>query len=83
MKTSSFKKGNFTYHLNYDEREQNYSFVVYVKIRSRKRKEELKSSRAKDVDICFKHIDDDVLKKLSDKNIEILKSLMIDILTKN
>lgn len=82
MKTSSFKKGNFTYHLNYDEKENIYSFAVFVKIRSSKRKAELKSTKAKDVDVIFKHTDDEVLKALSDKNIEILKSLMINILTK-
>ncbi|EDE0699067.1 MULTISPECIES: hypothetical protein [Enterobacteriaceae] len=79
MKTNSFRKGNFTYYLNYDENEKRYSFVVYVKIRSSKRKAELKSTRAKDVDISFHHVDDPVLKTLSDENIKIIKSLIMDV----
>lgn len=79
MKTNSFRKGNYTYYLNYDENEKCYSFVVYVKIRSSKRKAELNSSRAKDIDISFRHVDDPVLKTLSDENIKIIKSLIIGI----
>ncbi|EMX3307218.1 hypothetical protein AAG029_004420 [Salmonella enterica] len=79
MKTNSFRKGNFTYYLNYDENENRYSFVVYVKIRSSKRKAELNSSRAKEIDISFHHVDDPVLKTLSDENIKMIKSLIIGI----
>lgn len=79
MKTNSFRKGNFTYYLNYDESENRYSFVVYVKIRSSKRKAELKSTRAKDIDISFYHVDDPVLKNLSDENIKIIKFLIMGI----
>ncbi|EHN1697886.1 TPA: hypothetical protein ACH3IE_005559 [Salmonella enterica subsp. enterica serovar Paratyphi B] len=79
MKTNSFRKGNFTYYLNYDENEKRYSYVVYVKIRSSKRKAELKSSRVKDIDISFYHVDDPVLKGLSDEDIKMIKSLIMDI----
>ncbi|WP_392588962.1 hypothetical protein AB3M75_24725 (plasmid) [Serratia ureilytica] len=79
MKTNSFRKGNFTYYLNYDENENRYSFVVYVKIRSSKRKAELNSSRAKEIDISFDHVDDPVLKTLSDENNKIIKSLIMGI----
>lgn len=79
MKTNSFRKGNFTYYLNYDEYENRYSFVVYVKIRSSKRRAKLKSTRAKDIDISFHHIDDPVLKNLSDEKIKIIKSLIMGI----
>jgi hypothetical protein len=83
MKKNYFQKGNFRYQLSYDERENTYSFVVYVKIKSKKGKIELNSTRAKEVDICFKDIGDEVLKKLSEKNIEILKSLMIELEVSN
>ncbi|EAN0446607.1 hypothetical protein ACRQKW_004745 [Citrobacter braakii] len=79
MKTNSFRKGNFTYYLNYDENEKRYSYVVYVKIRSSKRKAELKSTRVKDVDISFYHVDDPALKDLSNENIKMIKTLIMGI----
>lgn len=79
MKTNSFRKGNFTYYLNYDENEKRYSYVVYVKIRSSKRKAELKSTRVKDIDISFYHVDDPDLKYLSDENIKMIKTLIMGI----
>lgn len=79
MKTNSFRKGNFTYYLNYDENEKRYSYVVYVKIRSSKRKAELKSTRVKDIDISFYHVDDHALKSLSDENIKMIKNLIMGI----
>ncbi|EBD4978854.1 hypothetical protein HVH64_004475 [Salmonella enterica] len=79
MKTNSFRKGNFTYYLNYDEKENRFFFVVYVKIRSNKRKAELKSTREKIVDVSFHNLDDPALRSLSDENIKIIKSLMMGI----
>lgn len=79
MKTNSYRKGNFSYYLNYDENERIYSFVVYVKIRSSKRKAKLNSTRAKDVDISFENIEDDVLKKLPDEYVNVIKQLIVGI----
>lgn len=79
MKTNSYRKGNFSYYLNYDENERIYSFVVYVKIRSSKRKAKLNSTRAKDVEISFENIEDDVLKKLPDEYVSVIKQLIVDI----
>ncbi|EAR4352546.1 hypothetical protein LDV11_004377 [Salmonella enterica] len=79
MKTNFFRKGNFTYYLNYDENEKRYSYVVYVKIRSSKRKAELKSTRVKDIDISFYHVDDPALESLSDENIKMIKTLIMGI----
>lgn len=79
MKTNSFRKGNFTYYLNYNENENRYSFVVYVKIRSNKRKIELQSTRLKEIDISFDNIHDPVLDSLSEKNVEIIKLLIMDV----
>ncbi|CAO94882.1 hypothetical protein [Erwinia tasmaniensis] len=79
MKTNSFRKGNFTYYLNYDENKKRYSYVVYVKIRSNKRKTELKSSRVKDIDISFHNLDDPALKGLSDENIKMIQTLIMEI----
>ncbi|MHC3689653.1 hypothetical protein [Klebsiella pneumoniae] len=79
MKTNSCRKGNYSYYLNYDENEKNYSFVVYVKIRSSKRKAELKSTRAKDIEVSFKNISDDVLSSLSDEYVNVIKNLITGI----
>lgn len=79
MKTIKLRKGNFEYYLNYHLSEAIYSFIIYVKIKSEKRKLELKCTREKIINIKFKNISDEILKSLSDEKIEILKLMIKDI----
>ncbi|UCQ29619.1 hypothetical protein DCF83_18035 (plasmid) [Edwardsiella tarda] len=75
MKTIKSRKGNYEYYLNYEPTERVYSFVIYVKIKSKKRKEELKSSREKLIDIEFRDISE-VFDLLSSDRVEILKFML-------
>ncbi|HFP8670551.1 TPA: hypothetical protein ACHWC7_004047 [Providencia stuartii] len=79
MKTIKHRKGNYEYYLNHDLTEGIYSFVVYVKIKSEKRKLALKCTREKIIDEKFKNISDEMLKLIPEKEMEILKLMIKDI----
>lgn len=54
MRAIKKSKGNWSYFLNYQEDSECFVFVVYVKIRSRKRIKILNSTREKIKNISFK-----------------------------
>lgn len=71
-------KGNRTYYLNYDEDNKIFSFIGYVKIRSKKKIGLLKSTREKTDEINFCNIEELKNKKVSENHLTIITDMLKD-----
>lgn len=75
MITKVIGKGNFSYYLNFHEDTNVYKFDIYVKIKSKKKKEELGKTRALILTITSISIDEIALNLNSLQHLQKLHEL--------